>query len=125
MVEDKGHGEKIALMLGWAWLLLAAAGAGSRLRHQRRDVYLAGFFPTSPGMAESSVGQGVMPAVRLALAHVNQSPQILPRHKLHMHWNNTAVSLGKWAGVLHRLDRPVCAIPISKCVWYSKTAPRL
>jgi hypothetical protein len=42
--------------------------------------------------AETSIGQGVMPAVRLAIRHVNRSPKILPHHRIRMHWNNTAVS---------------------------------
>ena len=64
----------------------------NRHRHHTHDIYIAGFFPTSPGHAETSTGQGVMPAVKLALHDVNRSPHILPNHHLRMHWNNTAVS---------------------------------
>ena len=40
----------------------------------------------------AGAGQGVMPAVQLALHDVNRSPAVLPNHHLRMHWNNTAVS---------------------------------
>ena len=63
-----------------------------RHRHHRHDVHLAGFFPTSKGHHQSRIGQGVMPAVKLALRDVNKSPHILPNIHLRMHWNNTAVS---------------------------------
>ena len=63
-----------------------------RHHHHRHDVHLAGFFPTSRGHHQSRIGQGVMPAVRLALRDVNRSPHILPNIHLRMHWNNTAVS---------------------------------
>ena len=63
----------------------------NRHRHHQHDIYIAGFFPTSPGRPGSAVGQGVMPAVKLALHDVNRSPDILPNHHLRMHWNNTAV----------------------------------
>ena len=63
-----------------------------RHHHHRHDVHLAGFFPTSHGHHQSRIGQGVMPAVRLALRDVNRSPHILPNIHLRMHWNNTAVS---------------------------------
>ena len=64
----------------------------NRHRHHHHDIYIAGFFPTSPDHPGSAVGQGVMPAVKLALHDVNRSPDILPNHHLRMHWNNTAVS---------------------------------
>ena len=60
--------------------------------HHHHDVHLAGFFPTSKGHHESRIGQGVMPAVKLALRDVNRSPDILPNIHLRLHWNNTAVS---------------------------------
>ena len=65
-----------------------------RHRHHRHDVHLAGFFPTSSsrGHQMARIGQGVMPAVKLALRDVNRSPDILTNIHLRMHWNNTAVS---------------------------------
>ena len=64
----------------------------NRHRHHQHDIFLAGFFPTTLGYHETSIGQGVMPAVKLALHDVNRSPDILKNHHLRMHWNNTAVS---------------------------------
>jgi len=66
----------------------------NRHRHHSHDIYIAGFFPTSPGHDETSIGQGVMPAVKLALHDVNRSPDVLPNHHLRMHWNNTACNPG-------------------------------
>ena len=89
------------LLLSWSSLSLATSLLGGRAgqqihpnrhRHHHHDIYIAGFFPTSPGHPGSAVGQGVMPAVSLALHDVNRSPDILPNHHLRMHWNNTAVS---------------------------------
>jgi len=66
----------------------------NRHRHHQHDVFLAGFFPTTLGYHETSIGQGVMPAVKLALHDVNRSPDILKNHHLRMHWNNTACNPG-------------------------------
>ena len=88
------------LLLSWSSLSLATSLLGGRAgqqihpnrhRHHQHDIYIAGFFPTTPGRPGSAVGQGVMPAVKLALHDVNRSPDILPNHHLRMHWNNTAV----------------------------------
>ena len=70
----------------------------SRSKHRngvhRTDIYFAAFFPmgTKTKAPEGSIGHGVMPAVRLAIKHINQSPNILRGYKLHMYWNDTEVS---------------------------------
>lgn len=58
----------------------------------RHDVYIAGFFPYTPiEFPESRIGRGVMPAVKLAVEHINDSPQVLRNYRLHMWWNDTKV----------------------------------
>ncbi len=67
---------------------LAEANRGNK----RTDIYFAAFFPMNPvGSQESKIGHGVMPAVKLAIKHINQSPNILHGYKLHMYWNDTQV----------------------------------
>ncbi|XP_071450034.1 uncharacterized protein [Hetaerina americana] len=61
---------------------------GSRSR--RQDVYIAGFFPFGPrGPGGGSLGRGVMPAVKLAVDHINDSPDVLRGYRLHVYWNDT------------------------------------
>ena len=36
-------------------------------------------------------GEGVLPAVQLAMNHVNEDNSILPHHRLHLIWNDTQV----------------------------------
>ncbi|CAB3378686.1 Hypothetical predicted protein [Cloeon dipterum] len=60
---------------------------------RRRDVYIAGFFPFGKHVAESRLGRGVMPAVKLAVDHINDNPDVLHNYRLHIYWNDTEVSL--------------------------------
>ena len=72
-------------------------GQFSRGKHRsglhRTDIHFAGFFPmgTKTKAPEGSIGHGVMPAVLLAIKHINRSPNILRGYKLHMYWNDTEV----------------------------------
>ncbi|VVC42344.1 Periplasmic binding protein-like I [Cinara cedri] len=63
---------------------------------KRHDVYIAGFFPfggrVSGSIPEGRVGRGVMPAVKLAVDHINESPTLLRNYRLHVWWNDTQVS---------------------------------
>lgn len=60
---------------------------------KRHDVYIAGFFPFTPiEFPETRTGRGVMPAVKLAVEHINDSPTVLRNYRLHMWWNDTQVS---------------------------------
>ncbi|KAK3860674.1 hypothetical protein Pcinc_033289 [Petrolisthes cinctipes] len=38
-----------------------------------------------------SLGRGVMPALNLAVKHVNEHPTVLRNYKLHVIWNDTEV----------------------------------
>lgn len=58
---------------------------------KRHDVYIAGFFPYDKSVAESAIGRGVMPAVKLAVDHINENPTVLRNYLLHMWWNDTQV----------------------------------
>ena len=71
----------------------SGSGSMSVAAHEREDIYFAAFFPMTPiGSTDAKIGHGVMPAVRLAIKHINQSPNILKGYKLHMYWNDTQVS---------------------------------
>lgn len=79
----------------WALVVvLQSPSAGSQRPtglNKRHDVYIAGFFPFGRHVPESSVGRGVMPAVKLAVDHINESPTVLRNYRLHMWWNDTEV----------------------------------
>lgn len=59
-------------------------------------LYAAGFFPVSSKIPEGAIGRGVIPAVELALKHINNSPKILRGIHLDLVWNDTEVSLTKF-----------------------------
>ncbi|CAL1535123.1 unnamed protein product, partial [Lymnaea stagnalis] len=54
----------------------------------------AGLFPWSEDIPAGSVGRGVLPAVRIALDHVNNDTRINRKYTLKMAYNDTRVSLG-------------------------------
>ncbi|KAK6639983.1 hypothetical protein RUM43_008260 [Polyplax serrata] len=62
--------------------------AGSK----KHDVYIAGFFPFDEAVAESEIGRGVLPAVRLAVDHINDNPTVLRNYILHLWWNDTKIA---------------------------------
>ena len=93
----------------WLWLLAyfwsSLCSAKLHYNHfNRTDIYFAAFFPMTPVHSrEGLIGRGVMPAVRLAIKHINQSPNILKGYKLHMYWNDTQVrteELINWSFVI-------------------------
>ena len=57
----------------------------------KRDIYIAGLFPTSDEIPEGAIGRGVRPAVELALQHINNDSRILKDYTLKMTWNDTKV----------------------------------
>lgn len=60
---------------------------------KRKDVYIAGLFPYGRHVPEHHIGRGVMPSVKLAVDHVNDNSNVLRNYRLHMWWNDTAVSI--------------------------------
>ncbi|KAL1130637.1 hypothetical protein AAG570_011879 [Ranatra chinensis] len=88
-------------MLGCGW---CQRPTGINKRH---DVYIAGFFPYGRHVAESHVGRGVMPAVKLAVDHINESPTVLRNYRLHMWWNDTEVSFNSSIQILVCMRLPV------------------
>lgn len=76
----------------WPLLLLAAIGAASAGKGgNRMTLYAAGFFPVSTKIPEGAIGRGVIPAVELALQHINDSPKVLRGIHLDLVWNDTEV----------------------------------
>ena len=66
-----------------------------------KKLYIAGLFPMSDddhtynrrsGGGHAQIGQGVLPAVILALRHINDDRSILTGYKLIMEWRDTKVS---------------------------------
>lgn len=72
---------------------LPSSLSSSSLDRPTKTLYIAGFFPTSRDIVQGAIGRGVLPAVKLALQHVNESP-IFTKYKLDLAWNNTKVSYG-------------------------------
>lgn len=80
-----GHIAKVLLLLPMLIAIIAC-------QKDSRTLYIAGFFPTSRDIPQGAIGRGVLPAVRLALQHVNESPKFFTKYKLDLVWNNTKVS---------------------------------
>ncbi|XP_066944177.1 gamma-aminobutyric acid type B receptor subunit 2 isoform X10 [Macrobrachium rosenbergii] len=93
-----------------ALLLLVIYPTITHARSKKVDVYVAGFFPVGKGL-KSSLGRGVMPALKLAIKHVNDHPTVLRNYKLHVVWNdtqcNTAVGTKSFFDMMDRLPRKV------------------
>ncbi|XP_029660695.1 gamma-aminobutyric acid type B receptor subunit 2 isoform X1 [Formica exsecta] len=85
-------------VIAWCscWLLLIGECAGQKPINlgssKKRDVYIAGFFPYGNHVPEGHIGRGVMPAVKLAVEHINEHATILRDYRLHMWWNDTECS---------------------------------
>lgn len=67
-------------------LLLALA---TEVLGRKPSIVIAGLFPVTN--EESGVGRGVLPAVELAMEHVNAHPTVLRNFTLEMDWNDTKV----------------------------------
>ena len=89
-----GHLHAAVTILWHGVIFLHVSCQKPSLVAKRHDIYIAGFFPFTPvEFPETHIGHGVMPAVRLAVEHINDSPTILRNYRLHMWWNDTQVSL--------------------------------
>lgn len=54
------------------------------------DIYVGGLWPMKGSWAG---GEGMVPFAKMGLEHVNEDPYTLPGYRLHMIWNDTAVSI--------------------------------
>ncbi|KAK0040202.1 gamma-aminobutyric acid type B receptor subunit 2 [Biomphalaria pfeifferi] len=58
-------------------------------------IYIAGLFPWSDDIPAGAVGRGVLPAVQIALDHVNNDARVNRKYILKMAYNDTRVSFYK------------------------------
>ena len=107
------------------WLLMIGECVGQKPINlggsKKRDVYIAGFFPYGNHVPEGHIGRGVMPAVKLAVEHINEHPTILRDYRLHMWWNDTEVSwwsfLSLWNTVKYS-KIPECGFIFSSWIYH-------
>ncbi|KAI1289285.1 Gamma-aminobutyric acid type B receptor subunit 2 [Halotydeus destructor] len=76
-------------MVQWIVTSLLAHPGGHLVGAKRMTLYAAGFFPVSESIPEGAIGRGVIPAVELALQHINDSPKVLRGIHLDLVWNDT------------------------------------
>ena len=61
-------------------------------KYNPKYLHIAGLFPVTPrDSPEGQMELGVIPAVELALEHVNSHSTILPGIRLNLEWNDTKV----------------------------------
>lgn len=60
---------------------------------EKKEIVIAGLFPTSHDIGAGSIGRGVRPAVKLALDMINNNTEILTNYVLNMTWKDTEVSI--------------------------------
>lgn len=73
----------------------SVSGGTTDTQKSKDSIHIAGFFPTSSLAnisSEGAIGRGVLPAVKLAIYHINNNNDTLPDYKLHISWNDTKVS---------------------------------
>lgn len=97
-------------------LLLQLLVARSQRTGPLEDIRIAGFFPMTSDGEEGALGQGVMPAVELAVKHVNMAPDILPNIRLHVTWNDTQVSPDSGSAGVPR-SRPLSHARLRLLLW--------
>lgn len=72
----------------------SVSGGTTDTQKGKDSIHIAGFFPTSSLLnisSEGAIGRGVLPAVKLAIYHININNTTLPDYKLHISWNDTKV----------------------------------
>ena len=82
----------VKLTLLCHWLMGHLSFATSSTSNETKPLFIGGFY----GVNVSSKGwssEGVIPAVQMALDHVNSDPSILSGYTLHQHWRDSKVSL--------------------------------
>lgn len=77
----------MARFVSWFWILAVRSFWWSSLAET--DLFIGGFFPITHNLTEGSIGRGVIPAVSLALYHINSNPRILNGYSLKVYWNDT------------------------------------
>ena len=63
---------------------------GSEGDHEKKTLTILGLFPMR---GQWSGGKAMLPAVRLALEHINSRQDVLQDYKLDLVWGDTAVSI--------------------------------
>ena len=56
-----------------------------------RDIYITGLFPMADKSPNGEIGRGVLPALQIALEHLNNHRQVLLDHKINLSRNETKV----------------------------------
>ena len=69
--------------------LTTANNVSSKSSDDKIPIYLGGFFAYTGAWAST----GVLPAVEMALEHINARPDILADYDLRMVWNDSGVSI--------------------------------
>ena len=89
-VEGK-PGCRLSLLLLLTCCSCSCGLSTSSRQSGKLTLHAAGFFPVSTRIPEGAIGRGVIPAVELALQHINDSPMILRGIHLDLVWNDTEV----------------------------------
>ena len=74
------------------WLLLCNSLVSQITLSDTEDLYIGTFYDVSVSSKGWS-SKGVMPAVQMALDHVNKNQSILPGYTLHEDWRDSKVSV--------------------------------
>ncbi|XP_022255170.1 gamma-aminobutyric acid type B receptor subunit 2-like [Limulus polyphemus] len=111
LFNDKGRQYILYIKL---WLTLHALSAA-----RETELQIGGFFSVSANLTEGATGRGVIPAVMLALEHINDCPHILPGYKLTIQWNDTqcdpAVGMKNFFDMLSRKPHKVVVLFGAAC----------